>query len=70
MSAAAVITLITQVIANLPTIITTGEQVIALVNQAFVALKDAVGDRDVTPDEIREIVAKIIANSAEIQAID
>lgn len=66
-TASAVIALITEVLANLPAIVRTGEQVIQLINDAYEQIKEAVGDRDVTPEEIRELVAKINANSATIQ---
>ena len=69
MSAAAVIALLGEVIANLPASISTGQQVIQLVNDGYRQLSDAVGDREVTPEEINALVAKIVANSAEIQAI-
>lgn len=69
MSAAAVIALLAEVIANLPAAISTGQQVIKLVNDGYQQLSDAVGDREVTPEEINELVAKIVANSAEIQGI-
>ena len=69
MSAAAVIALLGEVIANLPAAISTGQQVIQLVNDGYRQLSDAVGDREVTPEEIDALVAKIVANSAEIQAI-
>ncbi len=69
MSAAAVIALLAEVIANLPAAISTGQQVIKLVNDGYKQLSDAVGDREVTPEEINELVAKIVANSAEIQSI-
>lgn len=70
MGAAAVIALLSEVVANLPAAITTGQQVIKLVNDGYQQLSEAVGDRDVTPEEINALVAKIVANSAEIQAID
>jgi len=69
MSATAVIALLAEVVANLPAAISTGQQVIQLVNDGYKQLVDAIGDRDVTPDEINELVAKIVANSAAIQAI-
>lgn len=69
MTAAAAIALLTQIIAALPTAISTGAQVIDLVNKSWASLKDAIGDRDVTREEIDELVAKIVANSGEIQAI-
>ena len=58
-TASAVIALITEVLANLPAIVRTGEQVIQLINDAYEQIKEAVDDRDVTPEEIRELVAKI-----------
>jgi hypothetical protein len=70
MSASAVIALLTEVIANLPAAITTGQQVIQLVNDGYRQLTDAIGDKEVTPEEINELVAKIVANSAAIQAIE
>lgn len=70
MSVGAVIALLSEVLANLPAAITTGAQVIQLVNDGYTRLKDAVGDRDVTPEEINELVAKIVANSVAIQAIE
>jgi hypothetical protein len=69
MSAAAVIALLGEVIANLPAAITTGQQVIRLVNDGYRQLSDAVGGREATPEEINALVAKIVANSAAIQAI-
>jgi hypothetical protein len=69
MSAATVITLISELVANLPVAITTGQQVIQLVNSGYAQLKDAIGDREATPEEINSLVAEIVANSAEIQAI-
>lgn len=69
MNAAAAVSLLTQIIATLPAAITTGAQVIRLVNDAFSALSDAIADRDATREEIDELVAKIVANSAAIQAL-
>lgn len=70
MTAAAVIALLSQIVTNLPAAIQTGSQVIKLVTDGYNSLKEAIGDRDVTPEEINELVAKIVANSSEIQAID
>lgn len=70
MSAATVIALLNGVIANLPAAITTGMQVMRLVNDGYRQLVDAVGDREATPEEIEALVGKIVANSAAIQAID
>lgn len=70
MSAAAAIALLGEVIATLPAAITTGQQVIRLVNDGYRQLQDAIGDREVTPEEIDVLVGKIVANSAAIQATD
>lgn len=70
MSAAAVIALLSEVIANLPAAITTGREVIQLVNDGYRQLQEAIGDRQVTAEEIDALVAKIVANSVAIQAID
>lgn len=69
MNAAAAVALVTAIVQNLPAGIAAGAQVIQLINDGWTSLKEAVGDRDVTPAEIDELVAKIVANSAEIQAI-
>ena len=69
MTAGAMVALITQLIANLPATIQTGRDVIHLVNNAYESLKAAIGDREVAAEEINEIVAKIVANSAEIQSL-
>jgi hypothetical protein len=70
MSATAVIALLAEIVANLPAAISTGQQVIQLVNDGYRQLSDAIGDREVTPEEINALVAKIVATSAEIQAIE
>jgi hypothetical protein len=70
MSAAAVIALLSEVIANLPAAITTGREVIQFVNDGYRQLSEAIGDREVTAEEINGLAAKIVANSVAIQAID
>ena len=70
MNAAAAVALVTQIVTNLPAVIKAGDDVIKLINNGYHQLKDAIGDRDVTPAEVEELVAQIAANSAEIQAID
>jgi ABC-type proline/glycine betaine transport system permease subunit len=69
MTASAVIALITEVLANLPTIVRTGKQVIDLVNDAYLELSDAIGDRDVTDEEIKDLINTIITNSRLIQSL-
>ena len=70
MSAAAVLALLGEVIANLPAVISTGQQVIQLVNDGYRRLSEAVGDREVGAEEINALVAVIVANSAAIQSIE
>lgn len=70
MQVAAAVMLLSEVVANLPAAITTGKEVIDLVNAGWRQLSEAIGDKDVTPEEITALVAKIVANSAEVQAID
>lgn len=70
MSATAVIALLAEVIANLPAAITTGREVIQLVNDGYRQLQEAIGDEEVTAQEINALVAKIVANSAAVQAIE
>lgn len=70
MSAAAAMALLSEVVANLPAAITTGREVIQLVNDGYRQLQDAMGDKEVTPAEVDALVAKIVANSVAIQAID
>ena len=70
MTVSAVIALLSEVIANLPAAIATGREVIQLVNDSYTQLSEAISDRDVTRDEVNELVARIVANSAAVQAID
>ena len=70
MTVGAVIALLSEVIANLPAAIVTGREVIQLVNDSYTRLNEAIGDRDVTRDEINELVARIVANSVAVQSID
>jgi hypothetical protein len=70
MSATAAITLVGEILANLPGAVVAGQQVIQLINDGWAQMKEAIGDRDATPEEIKALVAKIVANSARIQAID
>jgi hypothetical protein len=70
MSAAAVIALLGEVIANLPAAISTGQQVIQLVNDGYRQLSEAVGDREVSAEEINALVAAIVANSVAIQSVE
>lgn len=70
MSTTAVLALLGEIVANLPAAITTGQQVIDLVNRVYDALSASVGDQDPTREEINALIAKIVSNSAAIQALD
>jgi hypothetical protein len=70
MNVAVTVSLITEIVTNLPAIVRSGREVIDLVNRGYKDLSEAIGDRDVTPEEINELVARIVANSNEIQSIE
>ena len=70
MNAAATISLVTQIIATLPTAIATGAEVIRRINDAYTSLSEAIAGREVTAQEIEALIAKIAANSAAIQALE
>lgn len=70
MSAAALAALITQILANLPTIVTSARDLMHLINDAYEQLWRAIGDKDVTPEEVKELIDKIVLNSTQIQAIE
>jgi hypothetical protein len=69
MTAALLATILRELLVNLPTYVQTASDLIRFIDNAYDTLSDAIGDREVTPEEIKEIVARITANSAEIQSI-
>jgi hypothetical protein len=69
MTAALLATILRELLTNLPTYVQTASDLIRFIDGAYDTLSDAIGDREVTPEEIKEIVARITANSAEIQSI-
>jgi len=69
MTAALFATILRELLVNLPTYVQTASDLIRFIDSAYDTLSDAIGDRDVSPEEIKEIVARINANSAEIQSI-
>ena len=69
MTAALFATILRELLVNLPTYVQTESDLIRFIDSAYDTLSDAIGDRDVSPEEIKEIVARINANSAEIQSI-
>jgi hypothetical protein len=69
MSAVALASLFAELLANLPTIIKTGRDLMHFLNTAYEQLFEAIKDKDVTPEELKEIVDRIVKNSIEIQSI-
>lgn len=57
-------------LANLPTAVQTAQQVFAFVTKGIASMTEAIGDRDVTNEELIELCKKVVAQSAAIQAID
>ena len=70
MTTANVIALLREILATLPAAITTGAQIIALVNESYQAMRESIADREVTSDEIRDLVNRINSNSTAIQQIE
>lgn len=69
MTAALFATILRELLVNLPAYVQTASDLIRFIDTAYDTLSDAIGDRDVSPEEIKEIVARINAASAEIQSI-
>ena len=70
MGAEAIVALISQVIMNLPAAISTGKEVLDLINSSYRKLEDAIGNRtDVTPDEIDELIQRLVINDLKIQSL-
>jgi hypothetical protein len=57
-------------LANLPTAISTATQVFTFVTHGIASLKEAVGDKDVTKEDLLALVQRIAAQHAAIQAIE
>ncbi|TXH54476.1 MAG: hypothetical protein E6Q97_10875 [Desulfurellales bacterium] len=69
MTATLFATILRELLVNLPAYVQTASDLIRFIDTAYDTLSDAIGDRDVSPEEIKEIVARINAASAEIQSI-
>jgi len=69
MNAAAVLTLLSEIITAAPQAFKTGKQVVDLVNSGYDSIKASLKD-DATPEEINALVKKIVANSIKIQSLD
>lgn len=70
MTISAVLALLSEIVANLPAAVTTGQQVIQLVNSAYNTLSDSLADEDIGTTEVDALVAEIVRNSAAVQALD
>ena len=69
MSTAAILALLTEIIAAAPAAFKTGKQIVDLVNSGYKTIKSSLSE-DATPEQINELVRKIVANHIKIQAID
>ena len=69
MTAANVIALLHEILATLPLAITTGQQLMTLINETYRTLNETTTSRDITDAELAELIERIVANSAAIQAI-
>ena len=70
MSLQATLDLLHAILRDLPAAITTGRDLIVLVNQAYERLAQAANEDEITRDAIERAVAGVLANSRKIQAID
>lgn len=70
MSLQATLDLLHAILRDLPAAITTGRDLIALVNQAHDRLVQVADERDVTREDIEHVLAAVLANSRKIQSID
>jgi hypothetical protein len=70
MGAELAITAVTLLLENLPAVVDTGEKVFAFVTKGISSISEAVGDKDVTNEELVALVQKIASQHEAIQAID
>jgi hypothetical protein len=57
-------------LANLPAAISTATQVFTFVTHGIASLKEAIGDKDVTKEQLLALIQRISAQHATIAAID
>jgi hypothetical protein len=69
MSTAAILALLTEIIAAAPAAFKTGKQIVDLVNSGYKTIRTSLSESS-TPEEINELVKKIVANHIRIQSID
>jgi len=69
MTLQATLDLLHAILRDLPAAITTGRDLIVLVNQAYERLVQVTDERDVTREDIEQVLAAVLANSRKIQAI-
>ncbi len=69
MTAANVIALLHEILATLPLAITTGQQLMTLINETYRTLNETIEGGDITDDDLTELIERIVANSTAIQAI-
>jgi beta-glucosidase-like glycosyl hydrolase len=70
MTLQATLDLLRAILADLPAAITTGRDLIMVVNQAYERLAQAANEDEITHEDIERAVAGVLANSRKIQAID
>lgn len=70
MNATVMAAIVVELLKNLPSVVATAKDLMAWLNKSYHQIIEAVGDKDVTPEEIADLVKTILANSAEIQSIE
>ena len=69
MTATHVIALLHEILATLPLAITTGGQLMTLINETYKSLNESITGSDITDADMAELIERIVANSTAIQAI-
>jgi hypothetical protein len=69
MTLQATLDLLHAILRDVPAAIATGRDLIALVNRAHERLVQVAGERDVTREDIEQVLGAVLANSRKIQAI-
>jgi hypothetical protein len=70
MTLQATIDLLRAILADLPAAITTGRDLVMLVNEAYERLAQTANEDEVTREDIERALATILASSRKIQSID
>ena len=69
MNAQVLVAIISQILTNLPAYVKTARDLMHLINDAYERVSHALGDGEITDEDLKNLVDAIVANSARIQGI-